>query len=537
MSDDAVHATILSDADWDSKSGTERELSMEIRIQSPFKVDKNQKMGDDDEYEMADNDVVIRGPVYVGDDTMLDRHSELVDMKAIFSAWEAYSQNPVILYNHSKTSGVIGRMTDVEMGTWDGIKGEVPVGRAIIDGGEEAIVRKIRKGFLRAFSIGFIAKAAVKECKDDDTCYIKFTEIEWLETSVVDVPASPNALFSVEKHILGYEDLGDRIAVLFAKPDEDEATPADDEVAVDIEADKSAGKSCGCGTGCTCGETCTCGESKSTDPDESEESEEVSPIGTFGIDETDALDSRLALVEAFIEAMESKDSDSDSFNTPLQQPIGYPTTEMNDMTDQEIIKASEESEELVEEVLEESPEVLEEAPAEELVEESLEESEELELSEEVVEEVAEATEEESADEPMVVKATDELLFGIVQTLSNIDTRIGELEAKFSTPDLSEEVAELKSTLADREATIASLTEEKNAAEAEAAIEAEVSKRVAAHVGAPTPTTKNAAPKSLVPSVEPTVKTGTTKFDPVPEVTSGMNGLSAWLQNQIERRGA
>jgi hypothetical protein len=211
---------------------------------------------------------------------------------------------------------------------------------------------------------------------------------------------------------------------------------------------------------------------------------------------------------------------------------------MNDMTDQEIIKASEESEELVEEVLEESPEVLEEAPAEELVEESLEESEEtLELSEEVVEEVAEATEEESADEPMVVKATDELLFGIVQTLSNIDTRIGELEAKFSTPDLSEEVAELKAALADREATIASLTEEKNAAEAEAAIEAEVSKRVAAHVGAPTPTTKNAAPKSLVPSVEPTVKTGTTKFDPVPEVTSGMNGLSAWLQNQIERRGA
>jgi phage head maturation protease len=531
MSDDAVHATILSDADWDSKSGTERELSMEIRIQSPFKVDKNQKMGDNDEYEMADNDVVIRGPVYVGDDNMLDRHSELVDMKAIFSAWEAYSQNPVILYNHSKTNGVIGRMTDVEMGTWDGIEGDVPVGRAIIDGGEEAIVRKIRKGFLRAFSIGFIAKAAVKECKDDDTCYIKFTEIEWLETSVVDVPASPNALFSVEKHILGYEDMGDRIAVLFAKPDEDESTPADDEVAVDIEADKSAGKSCGCGESCNCGETCTCGETKSTDPDESEESEEVSPIGTFELGENDTLDARLSLIEAFIDAMESKSSDSDSFNTPLEQPIGYPDTEMNDMTDQEIIKASEESEELVEEVLEESLEVLEEAPAEELVEESLEESEEkVELS-------AEATEEESADEPMVVKATDELLFGIVQTLSNIDSRIADLENKFATPDLSGEVAELKSIIEERDATIASLTEEKKAAEAEAAIEAEVSKRVAERVGAPIPTTKNAAPKSLVPSVEPTVKTGTTKFDPVPEVSNGMNGLAAWLQNQIERRGA
>ncbi len=526
MSDDAVHATILSDADWDSKSGTERELSMEIRIQSPFKVEKNQKMGEDDEYEMADNDVVIRGPVYVGDDNMLDRHSELVDMKAIFSAWEAYSQNPVILYNHSKTNGVIGRMTDVEMGTWDGIKGDVPVGRAIIDGGEEAIVRKIRKGFLRAFSIGFIAKAAVKECKDDDTCYIKFTEIEWLETSVVDVPASPNALFSVEKHILGYEDMGDRIAVLFAKP-EDEGTPADDEVAVDIEADKSHG--CSCEGSCTCDhdKSCGCGES---DPDD-EGHEEVSPIGTFELGESDTLDARLSLVEAFIDAMESKSSDSDSFNTPLEQPIGYPDTEMNDMTDQEIIKASEESEELVEEVLEESPEVLEEAPAEELVEESLEESEE------TVELSAEATEEESADEPMVVKATDELLFGIVQTLSNIDSRIADLENKFATPDLSGEVAELKAIIEERDATIASLTEEKKAAEAEAAIEAEVSKRVAERVGAPVPTTKNAAPKSLVPSVEPKVKTGTTKFDPVPEVSNGMNGLAAWLQNQIERRGA
>lgn len=523
---DEVRATILSDEEWDSKSGDSRELSMEIRVQAPFKVVKNQsKMGEDDEYEMADDDVVIRGPVYVGDSDMLDRHSELVDMKAIFDAWEAYSQNPVILYNHSKTAGVIGRMTDVEMGSWDGIEGDVPIGRAVIDGGEEAIVRKIRKGFLRAFSIGFIAKAAVKECKDDDSCYIKFTQIEWLETSVVDVPASPNALFSVEKHILGYEDMGDRIAILFGKP-EDEGTPADDEVAVDIEADKSHGESCGCDN-----------QEKSTD-EEVEESEEVSPIGTFDDNGNDALDARLSLIEAFVEAMESKASDSDSFNTPLEQPIGYPTTEMNDMTEQEIIKASEESEELVEEVLEESPEVLEEAPAEELVEESLEESEEtVELSEEVVEEVAEATEEESADEPMVVKATDELLFGIVQTLSNIDARIADLEHKFGNPDMSEEVASLKSIIEERDATIASLTEEKKAAEAEAAIEAEVSKRVAERVGAPTPTTKNAAPKSLVPSLEPTVKSGTTKFDPVPEVSNGMNGLAAWLQNQIERRGA
>ena len=142
----------------------------------------------------------IRGAVYVGGDDMLDRHGELVESKAIMNAWEKYSKNPVILYNHSKTYGVIGRMTDVSMEDVNGVS--IPMGTAIIDGGEKDITRKIRKGMLKAFSIGFIAKATVKECKDDESCYMKFTEIDWVETSVVDVPASPDALFSVQKSVV-----------------------------------------------------------------------------------------------------------------------------------------------------------------------------------------------------------------------------------------------------------------------------------------------------------------------------------------------
>tara|TARA_R110000803_G_scaffold107958_3_gene176138 strand:- start:1693 stop:3279 length:1587 start_codon:yes stop_codon:yes gene_type:complete len=526
---DSIRAMILSDDEWNARSGVERELSMEIRVQSPFKVDKDFKnLHDDGEYEIDDGDVVIRGPVYVGDEHMLDRHSELVDMKAIFDAWAGYQKNPVILYNHSKTDGVIGRMIDVEMGAWDGIEGDVPIGRAIIDGGEEAITRKIRKGFLRAFSIGFIAKAAVKECLDEDMCYIRFTEIEWLETSVVDVPASPNALFSVEKHILGYEDMGDRIAVLFAKP-EDDSTPSDDEVAIDIDSDnEESGKSSSCG----------CNHNK-VEPDE--EREEVSPIGTFGIDENEALEARLSLIEAFIEASEGKSSDTNSFNTPLQQPLVHPEPEMTTMTETEIIAKSEEAEELVEEVLAE--EVLEEEVLEEATEEVVEATEELAEEELVEEELVEEevlVEEAVSEEVVEVKSTDDLLFGIVKTLSNIDTRIAELETKFSNPDMSEEVALLSATIAEHEATILSLTEEKNAAEAEAAIEAEVSKRVASVIGQATSSTSKhaAAPKSLVASLDkPAKKSGMTQYDPVPEVTAGMNGLAGWLQNQIERRGA
>ena len=111
-------------------------VEIHYRMVTPFKV----KMGEDDD------DVKIKGPVYVGNEAMLDRHSELVDMKAIMNAWKGYSNNPVILYNHSKTYGVIGRMLEVKMADMDGMK--VPVGTAIIDSGEKDIVRKIRKGML-----------------------------------------------------------------------------------------------------------------------------------------------------------------------------------------------------------------------------------------------------------------------------------------------------------------------------------------------------------------------------------------------------
>ena len=196
---DTLSATLIRDHRlFDSLEGDESEAVILYRVETPFVTMKSA-------HDDKDSDVRIKGPVYVGDDDMLDRHNELVDNDAIIEAWEGYRKNPVILYNHSKTYGVIGVMEDVSMGSFkkpDGSTVSVPIGVARIDSGEKDITRKIQKGMLRAFSIGFIAKAAVKECKDEDSCYMKFTEIEWLETSVVDVPASPGALFSVEKSLL-----------------------------------------------------------------------------------------------------------------------------------------------------------------------------------------------------------------------------------------------------------------------------------------------------------------------------------------------
>ena len=527
---DSMVARLVSPEEFDSKAGNTKEYDMEIRIQTPFTYEKNYH-DEEDKYEMDDDDVMIRGPVYVGNAEMLDRHKELVDMKAIMEAWEGYSKNPVILYNHSKSSGVIGKMVDVEMGSFDGIEEAVPIGRAIIDGGEKNIVRKIRKGLLRAFSIGFIARAAVKECKDEDSCYMRFTKIEWLETSVVDVPASPNALFNVEKHIIGYEDMGDRIAVLFAKDhdDEEEGPSEDPPVGGDMEApnENSATSDCEChGI-----ESNNFDKSGQENP-EDDEDDEISPIGTFDSDGNLDIESRLELIEAHLDAIESKSSATNSFNTPLAQDDVH-TEGTITMSEQEIIKAAEE-EEVVEEVLEEAPEEVVEEAAEEVVEETTEEVEE--VVDEVVEEVAEATEEESFQEEVVEKESDEtnaVLIEVVKTLSSLHDRIGELESKFSVPDLSEEVAELKATIEAKDVEIAELKSQVEAAEKEAEIEAEVSKRVAEKIG--TLATKESNPKSLIATTLPEPKVAKT-FDPTPEVSKGMNGLAHWLEAQIGRRG-
>lgn len=580
---DALHATYVEHDRFSVISGESKTHDVLVRVQTPFVVEKDAKMKEDDEYYKDDDDVVIRGPVYVGNASMQDRHGELVAMSAIMKAWDGYKQNPVILYNHSKTHGVIGRMTDVEMGEFSGMDEEVPIGRAIIDGGEKDIVRKIRKGMLKAFSIGFIAKAAVKECKDDDTCYMTFTEIDWLETSVVDVPASPNALFNVEKHILGYEDMGDRIAVLFEKqpaesPSEEPGPMGD----MESPNEESIG-GCGCG-----GSNCASNEKREIETDvfttvgEAEaRAEELGCEGihshtiegddgdltvympcnshdaytdatgddlqtptSYGIDadKSDlsqmerffgAINERLSAIEASMNSQLSKSEMTDSLNTPVEQPMGQ--NGGTDMTEEDmnIETPTEEDLDLPTEAVEM------EAPVEEVViktEEVAEEAEEVaeeELPEEAVEEVAEATEEESADESM---STAEVLIEVVKTLSHMDSRLTSIESHMAAHD---DVSALKEALSEAEDRINELTQAKEAAEAEAEIEAEVAKRVAermASVGVPS-TTIEANPKSLSAEAPAKKEKGlVVRHDPEPSVSAGMNGLANWLSAQVAGRG-
>ena len=587
-----MRAYLVSDEEYAQRSGNEREIQIKLEAQMPFVVDKNyhdedkEHEPDHEGYEIGEDDVVIRGPVYVGNENMLDRHNELVDPDAIMKSWSDYQKNPVILYNHSKTYGVIGRMLDVEMGTWDGLKGSVPIGRAVIDGGEKDIVRKIRKGFLRAFSIGFIARAAIKECKGDDdkdkeVCYMTFTEIDWLETSVVDVPASPNALFNVQKHVLGYEDMGDSFAILFEKMPAE--SPSEEPPPMgDMEAPNEATKSddCGCGGKSTKREietdvftTLEEAEARAAElgcegihthdvegetvfmPCNSHAAytdatgEELETPTSYGIEsdtpnqlsEIDELKAEIQSLKELLlaninssEGQKSESENTDSLNTPVDKGIGQ---QVNQMTDDSIIETPEEevvvaSEELEvptedmqikhdhveEEVVKSEEAEAEEAPAEEVPEE--------ELPEEVVEESAEATEEESAGEPTIT----EVLVEVVKAIAGVEARLTTIEGHIQA---SEDIEALKSELA-------SMRAEKEAAEAEASIEAEVAKRVAELVGAdkvPETKTVDAQPKRLAsPEATPVVQNHT-RHDPTPEVSKGMNGLAGWLEMQISKRGA
>ena len=492
------NATVVNSQVFEAIAGESKEAVFEYRLTMPFKVDKEHTP------EHDDDDVVVYGPVYVGDETMLDRHRELVDAKAIMDSWNSYSKNPVILYNHRKDYGVIGLMESVEMGMWekpDGEKIEAVFGRARIDGGEKDITRKINKGMLRAFSIGFIAKAGVKQGNGDDA-YLTFTEVEWIETSVVDIPASPNALFNVskslvsydgEKHIIAVEDREDSYVIEFAK-------------AGDM-------------------------------PDEGpQEGTEMGIGAELLIELTDTIAGLEAKMSEIQEKM-NEPIDGDTVKTHDDSQEAMTEQEIAEVVEEEVVEMSATEEITLKSDEVPMEEVVETKEAEEEEEVAEEEVAEEELPEEVVEEAAEAEEEESASEEVVeTKEAEEgdttvaVLSEVANSLTSVEAGLRELTARL------DETESLKSLLAERDATIAELTEAKAVAEAEAEIESEVTRRLGEKMSelglSKTPAV--AKPKSISPTTKSAmkVKTRSTKHDPVPEVSQGMASLGDWLEVRL-----
>ena len=525
-----VNATIVSDESvFSAIEGEAKEVVFEYRIHTPFTISKEHKP-DHEGYDKDEDDVVVYGPVYVGDEKMLDRHKELVAPEAIMESWESYAKNPVILYNHRKDYGVIGMMEHVEMGDYekpDGTKIQAVFGRARIDSGEEAIVRKIRKGMLKAFSIGFIAKAAIKEGRGDDA-YLKFVNIEWIETSVVDIPASPNALFNVSKslveydgtkHVIAVEERDGSYVIEFGKsedvPDEPAAPMEGTELSYSADdvvelLDAIAGL-----------------EAKLADL----ESRMGEPIGGDTVKTHDENHDDMTEAQIAEESIDEVD-ETVELSAPVEEETFTIKSEDHIKSDEEL--EEEESEEgLEEEAVEE--EAVEEAE-EEAVEEAVEEEavEEV-LEEELVEEVAEATEEESNDEPVETKdeeVTTEVavLSEVVNGLNGVESKVADLIARL------DESESLKALLAEKDAEIATLNETLEANAKQAEFEAAVEERVAERLAEEGVETAPAKPKSLSPlPTDVLTKKDVTGHDPQPQVSKGMAHLGAWLEGRLGGR--
>ncbi len=509
---------IRNDEDWAEIEATEGEAEIHFNLEMPIHHCSYQDLPAELKAEADESDVYVRGPVYVGNEAMLDRHKELVDGQAIIDSWPSYEKNPVILFNHRKDYGTIGKMLEVKMGDWPGIDFPVPIGYAMIDGGEEKIARKIRKGLLRAFSIGFIAKAGVKECPGDDkeNCYIIFTEIDWIETSVVDIPASPGAWFNVSKALVTKSWRVEKEEIetdVFTTLEEAEARAAelgcegihtheldngdtvfmpcsshDDYTAItgeELETPEAAGYE---------------DDKKTADPEPKGDIEEqLTELGRgFAA-------SVMELWGNSNKNEEKEETACDCQGTCSTKEAGEETTALNSPVDKsDDIPNREASKMTAEEITEETPTETEAvSPTHEL------------------------------EAPSLPKPV-EVLVSVVEELGSIKTALATLESKFA---LSESIDELNATIEAKDAEIAEL----KAAEIEATKQAEFDAAVEAKIAemgltAPSETPTPAPERKSAPVEETKAAPTVVDLDPHIKTSPGVHGLQGWLEYQLAARG-
>lgn len=123
-------------------------------------------------------------------------------------AWDLtnYKKNPIVLWGHEGSSPPIGRAIEIredELGLLAVAEFDTESAR-----GAE-IFGLFERGFLNAFSVGFIPKAHIMETMPDQvTKGVVWTEAELLEFSAVSIPANPGAVIGREVAEMAIKCLG-----------------------------------------------------------------------------------------------------------------------------------------------------------------------------------------------------------------------------------------------------------------------------------------------------------------------------------------
>tara|TARA_R100001163_G_scaffold29943_1_gene23761 strand:- start:122 stop:904 length:783 start_codon:yes stop_codon:yes gene_type:complete len=210
-----------------------------------------------------------------------------------------------------------------------------------------------------------------------------------------------------------------------------------------------------------------------------------------------------------------------SVKNQLCESIGSMTADELEVKTEEAVATEEES--ALEDVVE-TP--ITDAPIQEkTVDDEPEEAEE--ATEEVEEEVAEEVVEEKT-----VPSPREVIGEVAEVIKALVDKIEAIEKKLEPEEPVDEVAELNSMIEAKDAQIAELIAEKEAHEAEVALEAEVQRRVdEALEGKSVPATR----KSIVKEEASKASKSYNRFDPTPEVSKGQAGLSDWLAANLSTR--
>ncbi len=131
------------------------------------------------------------------------------DEKFAPGAWdlENFKKNPVVLWGHDGSNPPIGRAIDIR----EDEKGLLAVAEFDVESERGAeIFGLYERGFLNAFSVGFIPKShTVEPIPDRNTKGVVWTNSELLEFSAVSIPANPGAVIGRELAEIAIKCLGD----------------------------------------------------------------------------------------------------------------------------------------------------------------------------------------------------------------------------------------------------------------------------------------------------------------------------------------
>ena len=160
---------------WDEQGGEEESLKEIATMEIVHKV----------------HDSEAEGMEFILSDATVDRYGDTIDA----NGWvlDNFSKNPIALFNH-QSSFPIGSWANLRVQN-NQLRGHLTMAPAGTSSRHDELRALIDAKILKAVSVGFLPLSSTAR-KDDHGYYIgeNFVKQELIETSLVSVPANPNAL-------------------------------------------------------------------------------------------------------------------------------------------------------------------------------------------------------------------------------------------------------------------------------------------------------------------------------------------------------